>query len=136
MLGRFWSKVDLARTESPHAPTLGRCWVWIGARHGNGYGAFWDGERVVTAHRFSFGPVPEGLELDHLCANRACIRPLHLEAVTHAENIRRGAARVTHCPAGHPYDEANTYHHPTGSRDCRACMRISRQRYRDARRIS
>jgi len=85
------------------------------------------------AHRFSFtlhlGEIPDGLELDHLCKNKLCVKPDHLEAVTHAENVRRGNAgkwqrEKTHCPQGHPYSEENTYVIPaTGHRQCRECNR-------------
>ncbi|HEV2123202.1 MAG TPA: HNH endonuclease signature motif containing protein [Chloroflexota bacterium] len=87
----------------------------------------------LKAHRWAYealvGPIPTGTELDHLCRNPACVRPDHLEPVTHAENIRRGYAAkprprwtTTHCPRGHAYDEANSYIHPkTGLRSCRTC---------------
>lgn len=89
---RFWSKVAL-----PSGP-LG-CMEWIGACSTNGYGAFWLEGRQGAAHRRAFevmvGPVPDGMELDHLCANRRCVRPCHLEPVTHAENLRRrGSVRI------------------------------------------
>jgi hypothetical protein len=73
------------------------------------------------------GPVPEGLELDHLCRNRACVNPWHLEAVTHRVNVLRGAAPVafhakkTHCPSGHPYSGENLYFWRGRQRMCRAC---------------
>ena len=79
------------------------CWVWEGATSPTGYGAFGVGSerdgtaRVIRAHRFAYeqlvGPIPDGLEIDHLCNNRACVNPVHLEPVTHAENLRRAAAR-------------------------------------------
>lgn len=110
--------------------------------------------RLRSAHRVSYeifvGPIPEGLHLDHLCRVRCCVNPAHLEPVTCRENLRRGigtgsgvvadkdtAARrgnvaakraITHCPRGHEYDEENTYHHPNGTRHCRACYR---ERYRE-----
>jgi hypothetical protein len=100
---------------------------------------------MVQAHRFAYellvGPIPEGLELDHLCRNHACVNPAHLEPVIHVENIRRGDTDAqgrcnrdkTHCPAGHPLDEANTYHNPHGWRACRTCNRESTARYRAER---
>lgn len=108
------------------------CWEWTGAKHGKGYGHFWNGKRLTKAHRWSYEhfrePIPDGLEIDHLCRNRACIHPSHLEPVTSAENSQRGNTGQNHacktrCPHGHPYDEANTYVNPKGSRVCRTCNR-------------
>lgn len=109
------------------------CWTWT-AHTNDGYGQFHDGTRDVGAHRWAYewvhGPVLIGLELDHLCRNRACVNPLHLDPVTLRENQMRGAGFVAanaakaHCPQGHPYDEANTYRH--GSR--RQCLTCRRER--------
>jgi hypothetical protein len=125
-LERFHSKIMMV-TESG-------CWIWLGTISGKaGYGRFnWNG-RESTAHTFAYeyyrGPVPPGKELDHLCRVRSCANPHHLEAVTHRENILRGEspmacnAKKTQCPAGHPYDEANTYRKPgSGYRECRICI--------------
>lgn len=125
---RFWAKVDRS----------GECWVWIGWRTSGGYGGFDLTEPEagghIPAHRFAYeqevGPIPPGLELDHLCRNTACVRPDHLEAVTHRENVLRGngitaqAARRTHCPRGHAYD----YRTKAGDRRCRTCDRAIEER--------
>lgn len=110
------------------------CWLWPGAQAGKGYGVVVLRKHVqMYAHRYVYeafaGPIPEGLEIDHLCRTRLCVRPDHLEAVSHAENVRRAAAAKTTCVNGHAYDEANTYVWTDGSRKCRAC---DRERHRAA----
>lgn len=128
---RFWSKVAVAETG---------CWEWIASRHGNGYGHFKVGRVGTLTHRLAYtsliGPIPDDLELDHLCRNRACCNPEHLEPVTHAENMRRGigpeASRErqrakTRCPQGHPYSGQNLYTFPDGRRGCRTCGRAARR---------
>lgn len=114
------------------------CHVWTGARSPSGYGHIAIGGRVRNVHRVAYelhvGPIPPGLVLDHLCRNRACANPAHLEPVTSGENTRRGEpAQRTHCPRGHAYDETNTYRTRTGGRACRACKR-ELQRIYDAKR--
>lgn len=111
------------------------CWVWRGTRAGNGYPvAYSPRDKTTTwAHRLSYelfvGPIPRGLTIDHLCRNKVCVNPKHLEAVTIRENILRGHglaamnARKTHCPKGHPYDIGNTYLTKAGTRQCRKCVR-------------
>jgi len=118
---RFWEKVRALPVDDPDA-----CWLWQGALSG-GYGQIC-GE---WAHRFSYrflvGPIPEGLQIDHLCRVRHCVNPDHLEPVTQQVNIRRGEwATRTHCVNGHPFDEANTYRPPSkpGWRYCRECFRL------------
>lgn len=93
---RFWEKVDTGQHP-------GDCWEWLAARNQDGYGIFGEANGSVLAHRFAWeqehGPVPEGLELDHRCFNRGCVRPSHLEPVTHAENVRRMRARLAEVSA-------------------------------------
>lgn len=137
---RFWAKVDTS--AGPDA-----CWPWTGEINNGGYGNFKIGGRKLYAHRVGYellvGPIPAGLHIDHLCRNRRCQNARHMEPVTNAENARRGEAGInhrskTHCPQGHPYDEANTYVEPRGggrgSRKCRACRnhvkRVGRQNKR------
>ena len=90
----FWAKVDRNGPTPKHAPELGPCWIWTGSLNDKGYGVFWVGSKHMKAHRFSFellvGQIPNGTEPDHLCHNRACVRPSHLEPVTHRENCVRG----------------------------------------------
>ncbi len=117
-LARFVSKINVL----PNG-----CWEWTGNRAPNGYGRFWWNGQKGLAHRFAYetyiGPFPNGTEADHLCRNRACVCPEHLEAVSRSENTRRGIAGQLGimCKQGHFMDERNTYTDPRGHRDCRAC---------------
>ena len=127
---RFWAKADKS----------GECWLWTASRTKKGYGQF-KAEHMVYAHRFAYellvGPIPDGLTIDHLCRVRHCVNPDHMEPVSNRVNVLRGDAvsalnvQKTHCPQGHPYDEANTRLY-RGSRYCRTCKRASNRtrRYR------
>lgn len=115
------------------------CWEWTGAKNAGGYGVC----RGQQAHRASYellvGPIPAGLQLDHLCRNRACVNPDHLEPVTRKVNILRGEgvaaknARKTHCLNGHELTGHNLIQHK-GGRECRACARRRFEEYK-ARRL-
>lgn len=168
---RFWAKTRIAvdcdcRLCAVTSDPARKCIVWTAGKKEKGYGTFWDGTRNIRAHRFSYGltvgPVPTGLQLDHLCRVRDCVNPAHLEAVTHEENQRRGLRGVlggitrgqrastprreptpaTHCHQGHELTPDNSYWQPPsrtrpgGRRRCRTCRtalsRASRRRARAA----
>lgn len=128
-------------------PSPTGCWLWNGAIGTNGYATVSRGTRPNRlrwmAHRFSYevfvGPIPEGLDLDHLCRVRHCVNPDHLEPVTRRENLLRGQtinalrAAQTHCIHGHEFTPENTYRYADGTRKCRAC-RASQMRAYHARR--
>lgn len=139
---RFW------RYVSPE-PNNG-CWLWTGGLS-EGYGRFAlkKGDSFF-AHRLAYswskGPIPEVMQLDHLCRVRCCVNPDHLEPVTNQENARRGLtgahvtarnAKITHCPQGHAYDDKNTNWKITKggypNRQCRACARDYAARKRASR---
>lgn len=132
-------------------PQPNGCWHWTGVVDRDGYGHVgYAGRRGETLHRAVYmefvGPIPDGFEVDHVCHNEdpACIRlgrecahrrcgnPAHLRAVSPADNSRAGKGKLTECPHGHPYDEANTYTHG-GRRFCRQCNRVAGAAYRSRR---
>lgn len=131
-------RLDAAISPEPNSG----CWLWAGAVGDHGYGTFSTrdatrprGSRTLLAHRVVYereiGPIPAGLELDHLCRMRGCVNPSHLEPVTHRENGLRGNgvgaihAKQSHCVNGHEFTEENTYRRPdTNGRCCRECTRI------------
>lgn len=132
--GLFWSKVF---QPSPYS-----CWEWEGGVIPDGYGLFRFEDHHQLVHRLAYrwlvGEVPNGLELDHLCRNRICVNPLHLEAVTHRINLLRGRslaaqnARKIDCKRGHPLSGENLWTH-NGQRLCRECRRAATRRWREAR---
>lgn len=142
---RFWAKVDKHGPVPQHRPELGPCWPWTGALS-QGYGHLTYRSRTRKAHQVAFellvGSVPAGMELDHLCRNRACVSPAHLEPVTHQENLLRGGspsakhAAKTHCDSGHEFTPENTRIYGSGWRRCRTCHRLHQRDYKAQRRLT
>jgi hypothetical protein len=134
---RFWAKVQ--KTDG--------CWLWTGAL-ASGYGYFGrmtpNGPKNFLAHRIAYeqlvGLIPAGLVIDHLCRNRRCVNPAHMEPVTIRENLLRGEsppaqnARRTHCKYGHEYTKENTsvYH---AKRFCLTCRKINNHRRYEQRKL-
>lgn len=122
---RFWRYVNAGAG----------CWNWLAAPDSKGYGRFTIRQVRMAAHRFMYelmiGPIPDGLQLDHLCRNRMCVRPDHLEPVTQQENLHRGDGpaginhRKAHCLHGHELHSfvASDRRHPR--RRCRECDRLT-----------
>jgi hypothetical protein len=138
---RFYSNVSLPNEDG--------CMLWTGTlvpKKGKGYGVFSFAGIRVYAHRLAYellvGPIPEGLQIDHVkawgCRSTACCNPDHLEPVTQEENLRRSDgigqrhARKTHCVNNHPFSKENTRILPNGSRQCRQCRRDYANKYRNA----
>lgn len=114
------------------------CWLFQGAAQSSGYMQVSVEGRKVLAHRHVYqtlvAPIPAGLELDHLCRQRRCVNPAHLEPVTHAENTRRARAEQTHCREGHPLSGENVriVERKDGRRRiCRTCRAAALRRYRE-----
>lgn len=108
-----------------------QCWNWTGYINDNGYGLMRGTGWNYRAHRWAYehfiGPIPEGKVLDHLCRNRRCVNPHHLEPVTLVENLNRGIRTnanrgITHCLNGHEFTEENTRIDKRGKRACRTCV--------------
>lgn len=134
---RFYTKFEI--DYQPNG-----CWTWLGVKALPGYGRMRATEgRLHFAHRLSYelhkGESLAGKQLDHICNNKACVNPDHLEITTQSENVRRGYRRdgrihreskKTHCKRGHEFTEDNTYINRKGHRYCRECKRqTSNRRY-------
>lgn len=121
--------------EKVSKDTESDCWNWTGCVDRDGYGQVRSdapGWPMVKAHRASYqlhcGPIPDGLVLDHLCRNRRCVNPNHLEPVTNRENMLRATALITHCVKGHEYTPENTGRDRNG-RYCRICKRANYRKW-------
>lgn len=148
---RLLSKISKDGPLPEQRPELGPCWMWTGTRQGSGYGCVTISQRKFGAHvavyEFYRKPVPEGMELDHLChpgdgscvratcRHRLCVNPDHLEPVTRRENVRRGSSIFganmdkTHCPKGHEYTPENTrVRIGRGGNEMRSCRACDRER--------
>ena len=130
-LERWWAKVEITTS----------CWLWKGAiSSGSGYGNFWVDGKYRNAHAVGYellvGPIPNGLEIDHLCRVRRCVNPAHLEPVTHAVNMHRGESlsginsRKTHCKRGHLLQGQNLYViKGREGRQCKECRKLAQREY-------
>ena len=142
-LKRFWLRVNKDGPIPVCRPELGQCWIWLG--YLKRYGKFWMQGQSQMPHRVSYEisvrKIPIGLTLDHLCKNKACVNPMHLEPVTLRENILRSDnppainATKTKCPRGHLLKGANLYTDPSRKRRCRICQCKAEKGYRIRRRL-
>lgn len=130
-------ELDFSRFLNKLEPVDSGCWMWTGTR--DQYGRFKQAGRSLLAHRVAYehwvGPIPVGLQVDHLCRQPYCVNPDHLEAVTIGMNVLRGAgitaenARKQHCRQGHALTGDNLYVTPLGRRNCSACRTAARRAY-------
>ena len=130
-LKKFFSRIEVK----------GVCWEWKAAKS-HGYGSSWLNGKQIRAHRISYelfkGEIPKGYEIDHLCRNKTCVNPDHLEAVTHRENLNRSPCTIytinskkTHCPKGHELTGNNLLKlNPPNRRNCRICYNRYKKSWR------
>ncbi len=112
------------------------CWLWLGSLSPDGYGQFNGADKIHGAHQASFiahkGPIPAGLEINHKCRVRCCVNPDHLEAITHAENVklsqRKPGPTKSHCVHGHQMAGHNLVHYKNNTVRCRECIRVDNLR--------
>ncbi len=129
---RFWPRVSAGADG---------CWQWTGHLTQSGYGSIYFNRKATPVHRFAYellvGKIPDGLVIDHLCRNRGCVNPAHLEPVTERVNILRGVsfsaenAAKTHCAHGHSLADAFIV---GGYRECRMCKILYKRRKRSMER--
>jgi len=142
---RFWSKVKISDTNSHNKIP---CWEWTACKNSDGYGKFQINRKLEYSHRLSYenkyGKIPQGLVINHLCRNRSCCNPEHLEQVTVKENNQKGLAGFVNglkqrakkqCPQGHPYSKENTYVNPKGDRICKICKLITCNQFARRKRL-
>lgn len=148
MTPRTWATDRVVITEEiimqkvVQIPEAG-CWIWEGLSYPGGYGMVYGGNKNYRAHRITYemfkGPIPAGLQIDHLCRVPACVNPHHLEAVTNQVNSLRGIGptainkKKSHCPRGHAFIPENTKISRAGTRCCRICANAHTRRYRKAK---
>jgi len=146
---RFWSKVNkpsgccryFAYLDDWRFTEEDPCWIWIACQVSQGYGRYHYQGETQSAHCVAYaalvGPIPEGMELDHLCRVRNCVNPNHLEPVTNRENVRRGSiggATAIHCKHGHRWTEETTRIDSSGTKRCRVCCLARGHRRKDKKR--
>lgn len=140
---RFWSNVSGKSGDD-------ECWMWTGYKSEKGYGVLKIKEKAIRAHRLSyilaFGEIPTGMQLDHLCRNKVCVNPRHLEAVTSRENTIRAVPYrkpraewaptnrelTGKCKNGHDFSGDNIYISPRGLPFCRLCKKAYKVAYRES----